>query len=145
MRAFIDTNIFVYATSTKFPQFARCRDFLKSCLAGWDSWFVSWGVVYEYLGVVTRPHLFPDAVLSLSEAIENILHFIQSPQVEVIQETPEHVRYLQEVDLESQPVSGRIIHDAHIVVLMKEHDLRTIYTADADFNRFKGIEAINPL
>lgn len=145
MRAFIDTNIFVYATYPAFPQHSKCRELIASCLRGSDSWCLSWGAVYEYLSVVTNPKLFSDEVLPLPKAIQNILQFASARNVEVLQETPEHPRYLKALAEESQPVSGALFHDAHIVALMREHDLKKIYSCDSDFHRFKGIQVINPL
>lgn len=145
MNAFLDTNLFVYATYPQFPQFPKARDFLKSCMEGPHTWSLSWSVVYEYLRVVTHPALFSEDVLSFPKALENVTRFLSSPHVEMIQETTEHTRHLEETARGPQTLSGNILHDAHIVVLMKEHDLQTIYTADTDFNRFKNIEAVNPL
>jgi toxin-antitoxin system PIN domain toxin len=145
LRAFVDTNIFVYATYPSFPHYSRARDFLESCLEGSDLWYLSWSVVYEYLKVVTDAKLFLNEVLPLSLAIDNVLKFLSSPYVEIIQETAEHAHYLGGLAKESQPITGGVLHDAHIVALMREHDLSKIYTADTDFHRFQGIEAVNPL
>ena len=35
--------------------------------------------------------------------------------------------------------------DAHVAALMFEHGIGTIYTHDADFKRFHGIEVVDPL
>ena len=145
MRVFIDTNVFVYATYPQFPQHIACRDFLKECLTGSDAWYLSWGVIYEYLRVVTHPKLFGGEGLSFSGALENVLLFLSSSHVEILQETAEHVRTLQALEFEYQPLGGNILHDAHNVCLMREHNLSKIATVDTDFHRFKGIKVVNPL
>jgi toxin-antitoxin system PIN domain toxin len=144
MRAFIDTNVFVYASFPKFTQHSIAKEFLKSCLSGFDSWHLSWGVVYEYLRVATHQKLFSGEVLPLSQAVENVQKFISSPQVEILQETQDHHHYLNDLTSEPHLVSGSIFHDAHSVALMREHDIKKIVTADTDFHRFKGIEVVNP-
>ena len=145
LRSFVDTNIFIYATYPSLPQYSQCREFLRSCLNGSDLWYLSWGVIYEYLRVVTHPRVFSKMTMTLLEAIENVFQFSRSSNVEILQETSAHFRYLKDLCHESNPVYGGILHDAHVVALMREHDIQTIYTADTDFNRFKGIEAISPL
>lgn len=144
MRALVDTNIFVYASYSTFPEYRQARAFLKACLEGTDLWSLSWGVIYEYLSVVTHPGLFKPEVLSLKEAVENVTRFTSSPNVEILQETMEHPHHLDQLSQQSRPPLGGQLHDAHIVLLMHEHDLKTIYTADSDFFRFSGIEVINP-
>lgn len=144
MRTFIDTNIFVYSSYPQFPQFLKSREFLESCLKGADLWYLSWSVIYEYLAVVTQPEIFPGKRVTLDEAIQNILEFARPPCVEILQETTEHSSYLKELTQESHPVEGARFHDAHIVALMREHDLKRIATNDTDFHRFKEIEVVNP-
>jgi uncharacterized protein len=40
---------------------------------------------------------------------------------------------------------GNLVPDAHVVALMLQHDVPTIYTHDRDFRRFDGIDVIDPL
>lgn len=42
-------------------------------------------------------------------------------------------------------IPGNLFFDLRTVALMREHGIRAIHTADADFHRFKDIDAINPL
>lgn len=145
MRAVIDTNLFVYATYPAFSQHAISKKFLKSCLAGSDSWYLSWGIVYEYLRVVTDARLFENGVLGLPQAIQNVLRFTAASPVEILQETTDHLERLQSFGDKSGISAGGILHDVHTVVLMQEHDVKIIYTADTDFHRFEGIKVVNPL
>lgn len=145
MRSIIDTNLFIYASYTSFPQYSAARSFLKQCLEGSDGWCLSWGIIYEYLRVVTHAQLFPQQRLSLEEALQNVSGFITADNVEVISETAEHYEALKSLAQQGKELRGNILHDAHTVVLMKEHDIRRIYTADTDFYRFKDLVVINPL
>jgi len=145
MRAFIDTNLFVYATYPAFPEHTQAKDFLKNCLEGSDLWFLSWSVVYEYLRVVTHTSLFTKGALTLDKAIENVLNFSSARNVEILSETAEHPKTLMSLAKETRNLSGNLIHDAHHVILMKEHDIKKIYTTDTDLHRFSEIEVVNPL
>ena len=40
--------------------------------------------------------------------------------------------------------TGNLVPDAHIVALMLENEVRTIWTHDRDFRRFKGIDVRDP-
>jgi toxin-antitoxin system PIN domain toxin len=145
MRAFIDTNIFVYATYPSFSEHEKARGFLKACLEGSDSWFLSWGVIYEYLRVVNHAGLFSREVLSFPKAVENVLHFASAKNVDILTEASEHANLLSSLASKMRSLSGNLIHDAHHVLLMREHDLKKIFSADTDLNRFQGLEVVNPL
>jgi predicted nucleic acid-binding protein len=38
-----------------------------------------------------------------------------------------------------------LVSDAQVVVILRQHDVRTFYTNDADFRRLEGLEIRNPL
>jgi predicted nucleic acid-binding protein len=40
---------------------------------------------------------------------------------------------------------GNLVPDAHVVALMKQNDVPTIFTHDRDFRRFDGIAVRDPL
>lgn len=145
MRAFIDTNLFVYATYPAFPEHIKAKEFLKTCQEGSDLWFLSWSVVYEYLRVVTHTSLFTKGTLTLDKAIENVLNFSSARNIEILSETSDHPKTLTTLAKETRNLSGNLIHDAHHVVLMREHDIKKIYTTDTDLHRFQGVEVVNPI
>lgn len=144
MRAFIDTNIFIYATYPKFKEHSKAIQFLKRCLREKDLWYTSWGVIYEYLRVVTHPYLFSGETLSPPKALENVEKFCSASNVEIVQETINHLPLLKEGSRFSN-LRGNLLHDVHIVILMREHDIKKVYTADTDFHRFPYIEVVNPV
>lgn len=42
-------------------------------------------------------------------------------------------------------VRGDLVPDAHIVALMRQHAVPTIWTHDRGFRRFDGIRVVDPL
>jgi hypothetical protein len=70
---------------------------------------------------------------------------LASPSLQVLTETPRHSELFARTLAELPERAANLAHDAHIVALMREHGVRSIYTADADFHRFEGIEVTNPL
>ena len=144
MRAAIDTNIFLYATFPQFSQHPKCRQFLKETRSQSNEWYVGWGTIYEYLRVATHPRLWQEERLSLADAIRNVTEYLNDPNVSLLEETPSHLENLTQLG-NTPDIQGNIMHDAHLVVLMREHDITTVCSADTDFHRFKGIRVINPL
>lgn len=145
MRAVIDTNIFVYATYKSFSQHGEAIDFLKSCQNQSQNFLISWGIIYEYLRVVTHDKLFPKGALSFKQALENVQKFCDYENVTIMTETAEHFRILNRLQTSLKRLKGNIIHDSHIVALMMEHDIKKIYTNDVDFRIFPEIKVINPV
>lgn len=145
MRACIDTNIFVYATYPSYTEHVAARTFLRNCLIGSDEFALTWGVIYEYLRVVAHPKLFLGKVINFEAALKNVEDFCSSPNVQVICETDNHWDALRWAAQRSGKARGNILHDCHIVALMHENDIKCIYTADADFRLFEGLEVVNPL
>lgn len=145
MRSFIDTNIFVYATYDFYAENTRAHAFLKNCLDGGDVWCVSYGVIYEYLRVVTEKRLFSQNAIALEKATDNVHGFLSIGNVEILIETEEHFSILHDLTRTHPRLSGKILHDVHVLTLMKEHSVARIYTADSDYHKFSGITVINPL
>lgn len=145
MRACIDTNIFVYATYPSYAEHVPARTFLHHCMNGKDSMVLTWGIIYEYLRVVTHPKLFLGKVISFEAAVKNIEDFCESPNVHVMCESDTHWESLKVAAQKSGKPRGNILHDCHIVALMRENDVKRIYTADADFRLFEDLDVVNPL
>lgn len=145
MRACIDTNIFIYATYPSYAEHVAARTFLRNCLTGSDDFILTWGIIYEYLRVVTHPKLFSGSVISFDAAVKNVEEFCAAPNVMIVNETNHHWAALKHAAKQSGKPKGNLLHDCHIVALMHEHDVNCIYTADADFRLFEHLEVVNPL
>lgn len=139
----VDTNILVYAHRAECPEHRKARRLVTGLAEADIPWALAWPCVYEFLRVVTHPKVFHPAT-PLQMAWKNISALLQSPSLMMLTETERHAPILAGV-LADAAISGNLLHDAHIVALMIEHGVREIYTADADFGRFSGIKAINPL
>jgi len=53
----VDTNVLVYGADRDAPEHARCRERLESFRAQTTPWYLTWGIVYEFLRVVTHPRV----------------------------------------------------------------------------------------
>ena len=68
-----------------------------------------------------------------------------SPSLGILVETDRHRHCSAEVFAEVPRLSDNLVFDAHIAILMRENGVRTIYTGDADFNRFPILDTIDPV
>lgn len=140
----VDTNILLYAADRDSPGHRACRDLLSEWRMQSSPWFLTWGIVYEFMRVATHPNVFRNP-FPPSEAWRFLSAVLASPTLGMLTETPRHGELIAQM-LQSQPaIRGNLVFDAHTAILMREHGIRTIYTHDADFNRFAGVEVIDPL
>jgi toxin-antitoxin system PIN domain toxin len=140
----VDTNVLVYAADEEAPERAACRAVLERLRSGDETWYLTWSVVYEFLVVTTRRGLSrrpraPEESMAFIDALQ------RSPSLQMLEHGPQHLAALGELLRAGPSVRGSDLHDGHIVALMREHGVRTIYTRDAAFLRFPDIEAIDPL
>lgn len=50
----VDTNVLVYAADESAPEHERGRELLESWRRSNEPWHLTWGMVYEFLRVVTH-------------------------------------------------------------------------------------------
>ncbi|MGH9358672.1 MAG: type II toxin-antitoxin system VapC family toxin [Terriglobia bacterium] len=141
MRA-VDTNILVYARRQEPAEHPAARRLLAELSTGEAPWALPWPCVYEFLRVVTHPRVFhpPTPVHAAWDAINLLL---DSPSVVVLSEGHLHRAILSDL-LSSSPVTGNLLHDAHIAALLIEHGVEEILTNDEDFRRFPRLRVTNP-
>jgi toxin-antitoxin system PIN domain toxin len=96
----------------------------------------------SYIRISTHPSIFSHP-LSPAEALENIESLLNQPRVRVLSEDDEFLLMYREVTSRF-PVRGNLVPDAHLAVLLLQHGVRKIYTADSDFNKFDFLEVENP-
>jgi toxin-antitoxin system PIN domain toxin len=129
----VDTNVLVYAANSTVQFHGPCREWLDQQRRRPDAWYLTWGIVYEFLRVSTHPRILPRP-WTASAAWSFITALLASPGLDVLIPTQRHA-----------DVAGNIIHDAHTAILMREHGIRQICTRDTDFSRFAFLEVIDPL
>jgi hypothetical protein len=104
--------------------------------------YVFWPTVMACLRISTHPAIF-SRPLSLETAIGNIealarLSHIQMPG--------EHERFwprFQEVAMDAD-ARANLVSDAHLVALMRENGVSSVWTHDRDYRRFPSIDVRDP-
>lgn len=140
----VDTNILIYAADADSPDHAKCRAALEEWREQSSPWHITWGVVYEFLRVVTHPNVFRRP-FSLPDAWLFIEATLAAPGLTPLAPTRRHKEVAAEVFSEIPDLSGNLMFDAHTAILMREHGIRTIYTRDTDFNRFPFLDVVDPV
>ncbi|HKQ61595.1 MAG TPA: TA system VapC family ribonuclease toxin [Candidatus Polarisedimenticolaceae bacterium] len=140
----VDTNVLIYAAAEESPFHPACRERLTAWRAQPDAWYVTWGILYEFLAVSTHPRVMRKA-WTARQAWTFVDDLLASPGLSVLVATELHAAVAAQVIADVPHLSGSLVHDAHTAVLMREHGIRTIYTRDTGFHRFPFVEPIDPI
>ena len=143
MVGIIDTNILLYAANRDAEEHVAASRFFKNTVASSGPWFLTEGILYEFLRVATHARVF-ERPLTWKEASSFINPFLVSQRFEILIPGQSHWALLQKILAELTHPSGNLFFDIRTVVLMREHGIREIYTTDTDLLQFKDIKIINP-
>jgi len=138
----VDTNILVYATHTASPFHDRARALIGDLVAGPSLAYVLWPAILGYLRIVTHPNILGNP-LSSDEAMSNVEALIAPSHVRVAGEGNDFWASFRMVAADVKP-RGNLVPDAHLVALMREHGVSTIWSHDRDFRKFRGITVKDP-
>ena len=138
----MDTNILLHAVNPDSPDAPRCAAAVTSLVNGTESWALTWGILYEFMRVSTHQRIFPTP-LTVKQAHGFVEDWVSAADCAIIAESGYHRQALVDCLSEAPRLSGNILHDFHIAVLMREHGITEIFTFDQDFHTFPWI-AIRP-
>jgi uncharacterized protein len=144
MAGIIDTNILLYAANKDSEEHAAAAKFLSTAAMSPEQWFLTEGIIYEFLRVSTHPKVFPKP-LDWKEAMRFLRPFLEGTNFLILTADERHWLLLDEILPSLTYPAGNLFFDIRTVVLMREHGIREIYTADTDFLQFPRIKVINPL
>jgi toxin-antitoxin system PIN domain toxin len=138
----LDANVLLYASDETSAYHTRARSFLERTAAGDELAYLFWPTVMAYLRIATHPTVFEKPLLP-AEAVANIDRLLTLPQVQTAGEQDRFWSAYRTVAAEAD-ARGNLVADAHLVALMTENGVRTIWTHDRDYRRFGGIEVRDP-
>ena len=138
----VDTNVLVYATHTASPFHGRARALVEHLVAGPSLAYLLWPAILGYLRIVTHPNILGNP-LSSDEAMSNIEAVIAPSHMRVAGEGDAFWTSFRSVASDVKP-RGNLVPDAHLVALMREHGVSTIWSRDRDFRKFRGITVKDP-
>lgn len=138
----LDTNVLVYATHTASPFHERARALVEHLVAGPSLAYVLWPAILGYLRIVTHPTIL-GRPLSSDEAMANVEAVIAPSHIRTAGEGDDFWASFRRVAADVKP-RGKLVPDAHLVALMREYGVSTIWSHDRDFRKFSGITVRDP-
>ncbi|MCY7419144.1 MAG: PIN domain-containing protein [Chloroflexi bacterium] len=142
MSSTIDANVLIHGANRDSPFHDRARTFVESNLTRSELVYLFWPTALAYLRISTHPSIFKRPQ-SAADATANIADLLRRPNIRSVGEGDRFWPAFLEVAAEVRPI-GDLVPDAHIVALMRENAVRTIWTQDRGFRRFDGIETRDP-
>jgi hypothetical protein len=95
-----------------------------------------------YLRLVTHPAIFTRPLTTV-EATANVEGLLGRSNILVPGEGEDFWRVARQATLEVS-ATGNLVPAAHLVALMREYGVSTIWTSDRDFRKFDGIHVRDP-
>lgn len=141
MTATVDVNMLLYWSAEDSPFHRRSAEVMEDLAGGPDLLYLFWPVLMSYLRLSTHPRIAENP-LSVEEAIENLVSLVGPAHVR----TPGEEEGFLELFRSSLPgpIRGNDVPDAHLVALMRQHGVSSIYTNDRGFRRFDRIRIVDP-
>ncbi len=138
----LDVNPLIYAVDEQSPYFDAARALLRQAFEGDEIVYVFWPVALAFLRLSTNPGVLRSP-LPGETAMRAVARLISLPHVRIGGERDGFWEALVEAT-RGIGVRGKLFPDAHLVALMRQHGVSTIYTHDRDFRKFEGIRVIDP-
>lgn len=139
----VDANLLLYASDEASPRHAKARQFLAQRAADPDVFCVAWITLMAYLRIATHPYLFARPLTPV-EAVGNVEALLRLPRVQVLSEAEGFLAVYREVT-GALVVRGNLVPDAHLAALLRQHGVRTLYSSDADFHKFRFLDVRDPV
>lgn len=138
----VDANILLFAADESSSRYERARETLRHLVEGDEIVYLFWPVLHAYLRISTHSRIFANP-LPLEAAIADVEYLLSLPNVQTAAEPSGHWATLSAV-LSETGSRGDLVTDAHIVALMYQYGVSTIWTHDRDFRKFDGIRVVDP-
>ena len=138
----IDAKVLLYASDRENPLHDRAIGLLDEIAFGPGLAYLFWPTAIAYLRIATHPAIFARP-LSHADARANLQALLDLPHVRAVGEQDTFWRRFAEIADDLAP-TGNLVPDAHVVALMLENGVRTIWTRDRDYRKFRGIHVRDP-
>jgi toxin-antitoxin system PIN domain toxin len=139
----VDTNILVYAHREDSPFHEAAFKRMAELAEAPASWAIPWPCLHEFLAIATHPRIYAPPT-PLAQALDQVDAWIESPTLVLLSESATHWSALRPL-IAGGRVVGAQVHDARVAALCRQHGVRELWSADRDFSRFAGLNAVNPL
>lgn len=139
----LDTSVLSFAVNRFAPEHTRAARVVEELTNGDRPWCLPWSVVHEFLELVTHPHTVARA-LRPSDAWGFVGEVISSPSVRMLAPGERHASAVVEV-LGSIVAADGLPPGFETAVLLREHAVRDLLSADRGMRRFPFISVRDPV
>ncbi len=138
----VDANILLYAEDSRSPLHEAARRWWDGQLSRATPIYLAWMVINAFIRIGTNPRVF-ERPLSIEEAAARVDGWLNQPPVRLAVPTARHWRLLSRL-LREGKATANLVTDAHMAAVAIEYGC-TLFSTDADFSRFSGLQWKNPL
>jgi hypothetical protein len=138
----IDVNVLLYSSDESSAFHPRAVELVRRLADGPELLYLFWPVLMGYLRISTHSAIFPRP-LGVAAATENVEQLLALPHARAAGEQQDFWRAYRTTTL-GTVVAGNLVPDAHLVALMRENGVDTLWTRDRDFRKFDGIRIRDP-
>ena len=142
MSATVDVNILLHASDESSSFHAKAAELIEQLARGPELLYLFWPVLMGYLRMATHPAIFPRP-LSVGVATGNVGQLLGLPHARALGEGDDFWRVYGAVT-SGAVVRGNLVSDAHLVALMRENGISTLWSHDRDFRKFDGVQVQDP-
>ncbi len=142
MSSTLDVNVLLYSSNESSPFHAKAIDLIGGLAEGPEILYLFWPVLMGYLRMVTHSAIFPKP-LSAEAATKNVEQLLALPHARAPGEG-EDFWAMYKTASSGMVVAANLVPDAHIVALMRENGVGTLWSHDRDFRKFEGIRVRDP-
>lgn len=142
MSSAVDANILLYASDTSSPFHDPAAELVRRLAMGPDLLYLFWPVAMAYLRISTHPAVF-DRPLDVDAAMGNLEALLGRRHVRTPGEEEGFWGLYRQVAA-GMVVRGNLVTDAHLVALVRQHGVGTLWSHDRDFRKFEGIRVRDP-
>jgi len=138
----VDVNVLVYASDTTSQFHDPARRFLERCASDPDVLCLTWPTLMAYVRIATNPRIYPHP-LAPDQALAAVERLVALPRVRVLSEA-EGFLTAYRAATQGMVARGDIVPDAHLATVLRQHGVRTLYTNDRDFLKFRFLDTRSP-
>ncbi len=139
----LDASVLAYAINRFAPEHARAARVLDELANGAVPWALPWPEIHGFLAQVTHRHIVARP-LSPGDAWAFIETLRQSPSLRLLAPTERHAAVLAEVIAGFPAAPGRI-PGLETAVILREHGVRELLSADRGMRRFGFLAVRDPI
>lgn len=138
----VDANVLIYAIDSDSPHHRAARRWLENALSGTTPVGLAWSVILAFLRLTTRAGILRKP-LPPDRAMAFVDEWLGLPYVRAVGPGAGHWAILRKL-LRDTGTAGNLTSDAHLAAVAIELGA-SICSTDRDFERFPGVERVDPL